>query len=302
MKPAAQALDRAAVGGLRFEARWLAGQVALGVWDGGPARREALQEPVVRFLDAWSACPTSGWARTGLAEAYARAATAASEPVDLGRLRGGPWDGVGDDGRLAIGFARRAVRDEPNLAAHRDALVRVALRLGLMPEAEKAARGAATAMPDLRAHDFGLAEPPREVLSAFAEGSRAVLGRAPLLTRGNHLLALGLLEEKLGDLSRAETDLRASLREPAFELEHAERAYHLGRILFRPRPHGGGGDGSPRCPPHGRSSGRRSRGCGPGSRRHVGICRQRSSSGARRAGCARRSRGRAWSMPGSHVP
>ena len=71
-------------------------------------------------------------------------------------------------------------------------------------------------------------------------------GRAPLLTRGNHLLALGLLEEKLGDLSRAETDLRASLREPAFELEHAERAYHLGRILSRPRPHGGGGDGSPR--------------------------------------------------------
>jgi tetratricopeptide (TPR) repeat protein len=86
-------------------------------------------------------------------------------------------------------------------------------------------------MPDLRAHDFGSAEPPREILTAFAEGSRAVLGRTPLLTRGNHLLALGLLEEKLGDLARAEADLRAATGEPGFELERAERLYHLGRIL-----------------------------------------------------------------------
>jgi len=232
LEPAARALDRAAVGGLRFEALWLSGQVGLGLWDGRPATREALREPVARFLDAWSTCPTSGWARTGLAEAYARAATARSEALDLRGLRGDPWGRIGDDGRLAIGLARRAVRDEPNLAAHRDALVRVALRLALLEEAARAARGAAAAMPDLRAHDFGVAEPPREVLLAFAEGSRAVLGHTPLLTLGNHLLALGLLEERLGDLPRAEADLRASLRESGFELERAEREFHLGRILI----------------------------------------------------------------------
>ncbi|HEX5043088.1 MAG TPA: O-antigen ligase family protein [Candidatus Polarisedimenticolaceae bacterium] len=232
---AARSLDRAAVGGLRFEARWLSGQVGLGLWDGQAAGRDGLQRPASSFLDAWATCPTSAWARTGLAEAYMRAATTRRAPLALEELRGRPWDRVGDDGRVALGLARRAIRDEPNVAAHRDTLVRVTLRLGLLEEAARAARGAAAAMPDLRAHDFGAAEPPREVLTAFAEGSRAVLGRTPLMTRGNHLLALGLLEERLGDLPRAEEDLRAAVQEPGFELEQAERRYHFGRILLARR-------------------------------------------------------------------
>jgi tetratricopeptide (TPR) repeat protein len=86
-------------------------------------------------------------------------------------------------------------------------------------------------MPDLRAHDFGTGEPPREILAAFAEGSRSVLGRTPLLTRGGHLLALGLLHERLGDPGRAEADLRAAQRERGTALELAERRFHLGRLL-----------------------------------------------------------------------
>jgi len=58
------------------------------------------------------------------------------------------------------------------------------------------------------------------------------LGNTPFLRPVLHLISLGRLEFRRGELLQAEDDLRAALAEPGEKLNRAEAYYHLGRVLL----------------------------------------------------------------------
>ncbi len=232
--------ERGAVGFDRNTALWYAGEAGVRVWDAlRPAERlgERGFETVARasraYLLAASGNPASAWPWSGLAELYGRIETAARarRATDLGALAGPAWKRVGKEGRVAVGLMREAIEREPMVFAHRDALVLLCLRLGLEREAETAMRESARVQPGHWVHaGLSFRNLPPSMLEAFAEGSREVLGKAPMLPLERHLLSLAQLELRLGRLDDAEAHLERAMLQPADGLRRAEQAYHLGLV------------------------------------------------------------------------
>jgi tetratricopeptide (TPR) repeat protein len=231
-------LETGAVGLNTAEAEWLAGEVALGLADAAQdaaTRASALRRATEHYMGMLRATTGSAFGLTGLATAYERAEAAerVSRVTDLAAITSGPWALVGSDGRIAVGLLRVAVGREPATCVAHDELVRLLVAYGLLDEAKEAARDAAAAAPAFEYH-AGL-DPdrlPREVVEAFASGARSVLeSGAPMATRERKLFYLGRLDERIGALERAAEDLRSAHAQPAPDLEHAESAYHLGRVL-----------------------------------------------------------------------
>lgn len=240
---AAADLARAAVGGGRDTAFWLGGWARLGQWDaasGGErtsgAADEHLEGATASFLSGLAESPASGWYLSGLAEIYARRERLArrTRSFDLAELAKGPWALVGDDGRVAIGFARLAIGREPNTAPFRDRLALLLWSFGLKDASLAAIRESARVLPEFRAHtnDLSFESLPRELSEAFYRASRENVGVAPLQFKERHLVSLGILARQLGRLTDSEADLRAALEAPGTRLYHAEDAYHLGLTLL----------------------------------------------------------------------
>jgi tetratricopeptide (TPR) repeat protein len=230
-------LARGAVGFNAAEALWLAGEVELGRADAAPdaaGRAAALRRAASAYVAMLRATTGSSHGLTGLAAAHNRAEALdrAARVTDLSGGLSGPWSQVGMDGREAVGLLRMAAAREFSICAGHDALVRLLVAYGLLDDAKAAARDAALAAPALQYHP-GL-DPnrlPREVLVSFAAGAREALDSAPLAPRERKLFYLGLLDERLGELDRAAGELAAAHAQPAPAIEHAESAFHLGRIL-----------------------------------------------------------------------
>lgn len=239
---AARLFQRAAVGFNRFEDLKLAGEVCLEVWDaaqrpgGQPSTATRfLAEGGGDYLEAASIAPASGGPWAGIGAIYSRieAAERSGRPLDLGSLGASPWLLVGRPGRLAVGFVRRAIEEEPKVLDHRDELCLTLLRLGLGEEAKAALRESARVQPSHAAHvNLSWNDMPGELVEAFVEGSRESLGRTPLLTLERHLLSLGQLERRLNRLDDAERDLREALRQPGDAIARSEDAFHLALVLI----------------------------------------------------------------------
>jgi len=235
-------MDRAAVGGLMTRALWRSGRARTKMWHRLPAgdRHGSIEDGLLRtaaarFLKARAASPGSAWFTAGLGDVYTRREESAREirVVALERLARGPWALLGDDGRIAVGLMRAAIKREPTNFEHRDQLVFLLEANGLHGEALSAMDESARALPDFGAHpDFDFEELPRDLVEAFWRTSRALApGDAPLLPRDRYLLSLGQLGRRLGHLEEAEQDLRAAMNLPGTMVVHAEEAFHLGLVL-----------------------------------------------------------------------
>jgi len=230
-------LDRASFGYDAAECTWLAGEVALGIADVAPsdgARERALGEAVDRYLRMMRLTSGSSHALMGLAAVEERLEILErrERTVDFALIASGPWAVLGMHGRTAVGLLLLARRQEPTLVAAHDALLVTLLRFGLQDEAKAAARAAAHAAPALEYHpDLPAEILPRDVLLAFTEGAHEALDNAPLALRERKLFYLGRLDERIGAMERAVDELQRAHAEPAGSIEHAETAYHLGRVL-----------------------------------------------------------------------
>ena len=235
------ALDRAAVGAARSAALWLRGEARMGLWE---ARLVAGEEPGDLedlllgahrdYTEAIAMSPASGWYWASLGAWYHQVERLqrTRQPFQLSLLRHGPWAAVGRPGRIALGATRIAIEREPTLYTFHDQLALMFLEYGLNGPALEAVRRSARVQPIYELHDYrSLDPPPREVLDAFAQASRAALGETPLLRQAVHLLALGRLELRRGRPQEAERDLRAALEAPGHDLNRAEGSYRLGLAL-----------------------------------------------------------------------
>lgn len=234
-------LVRAGAGFDRFEALWLRGQVRLGLWDRLAAREGAaaadpspLRSAAQDFLDAGGACPPSAWPLTGLAEVYQRLGRKARlrGAVDMAVLDEDSWRRLDRREAVALGLARMATEREPMVFHHWDAVVKLCLRFDLHDAARQAVASSAAVQPAPLFHaDLDFDAMPRDLAAAFADASRASIGKAPLLSPERHRLFLGQLELRLGRLDLAEADFRAAHDEPGDALNKAEDRYFLGIVL-----------------------------------------------------------------------
>lgn len=235
------ALERAAAGAGRSAALWLRGEVRMGLWEErlvageSPADLEGLVALAHRdYTEAIAMSPASGWYWASLGGLYHQVERLqrSRQPFDLSLLRPDPWAAVGRPGRIALGATRTAIEREPTVYTFHDQLALMFLEYGLNGPALEAVRRSARVQPIYELHDYRSLDPvPRELLDAFAQASRAALGRTPFLRRAVHLIALGRLEMRRGRPEEAEQDLRAALEAPGHALNRAEGRYLLGLAL-----------------------------------------------------------------------
>lgn len=221
---------------------WLRGEVRHGLWtelmdEGGrsPVTDDVLVAAFNDYTQAVAVSPASGWYVANLAELYQECERQerAKQPTSLELLDLGPWALVGRSGRVAIGLSRIAIQREANTYGLHDELALIFDENGLEELTLDAVREAARIQPIYYLHPFRDMDPaPTGLLAAFAEGSRAALGQAPLLERVAHLTALGRVEILRGEYVQAEADLRAALEGPIEELNRAEANFYLGSALM----------------------------------------------------------------------
>lgn len=235
---ALQHLEHGALGFDRVGALLSRAEMRVSLYDRATAKSRSnaadakvLSTAATDYFEAASLCPSSGSPWAGLGQVYLRAEEAADEarPAQEGSRDAG-WADVGMPGRVAVGMFRLATERTPQVYSFRDQLVFVFLELGLRDEALETVREAARAQPFFFAHGWSLNQFPEDLLRAFLEEARGALDHAPMLDRGKHLLSLGRMEHRLGDLDRAAADLRLALTLPAPRIDHAEFAYYLARV------------------------------------------------------------------------
>jgi tetratricopeptide (TPR) repeat protein len=235
-------LERAAVGANRSRALWLQGEARTYIWEdrfaaGAPEEElEALHQKAHReFSEAITLSPASGWYWADLGYIYHQRerAQAYRQGMRLDLLGAEPGSRVGRPGRIAVGMTHIAIEREPMVYAFHDQLAFIYLEYKLRERALQAVRESARVQPVFRFHAYeGLDPLPPDLLGAFAEASREALGNTPFLRPVLHLLALGRLEYKRGELLQAEQDLRAALASPGEKLNRAEGNYYLGKVLL----------------------------------------------------------------------
>ena len=236
-------LTRGSAGMHLAEARWLAAQVRIGIWQneiyaGTPPEEvePLLLEAFHDYTAAISISPASGWYWAALGDLYHQRERLerheAGFPLDL--LAADPWERVGRPGRIAVGMLRHALSAEPTVHALHDQLAFTYRDYGLSELELLRVRESARVQPVYRFHAYeNLAPVPDEILAAFTEGSREALGKAPFLRRNLHLLALGRIEVRRGRMEQAEADLRDALALPGEALNRSEGRYYLGLVLSR---------------------------------------------------------------------
>jgi O-antigen ligase len=171
-----------------------------------------------------------------LTDAYREATRA----ITTSPASGGPWAKLGKvyrrGGRpdLAIGMTRVAIEREPANFVYHDRLATMLWELDLVEPALAAVRRSARVQPVFRYHSYKRYDPvPEPIVDAFAAGSREALGHAPYLRRARHLIALGRVELRRGNLGQAEADLRAAQHVPGDAINRAEAHYYLGLVMTR---------------------------------------------------------------------
>jgi tetratricopeptide (TPR) repeat protein len=126
-----------------------------------------------------------------------------------------------------------AIEREPMLYAFHDQLAFIYMNYDLHDKSLEAVRQSARVLPLFRFHSYvGLDPIPADLLTAFAEASREALGKTPFVRPALHLIALGRVELRRGELLQAERDLREALAVPGEQLNRAEAYYYLGKALL----------------------------------------------------------------------
>ncbi len=235
-------LDRAAVGDLEPAARWLAGEVGLGLWQ---RRIEAGEDPeevagllADAYVDASAALassPASGWYWMALGKLYHQAERLAvhRQGVPLTLLAENRWAFVGHPGRVAIGMMRLALQREPNWYPFHDQLAYVYYDYRLREETLDAVYASALALPVYELHPYRTLRPrDPEILDVFARGALDSLGHVPWMRPVRHRIALGRIEVRRENWIEAEEHLRKALELVGVPLNVAEAHYYLGLSLI----------------------------------------------------------------------
>jgi tetratricopeptide (TPR) repeat protein len=234
-------LERAAVGELIPEARWLAGEVRLGLWqqrieDGAEPEDVStlLAEAFVDASAALAASPASGWNWMALGNLYHQAERLSThrQGVPLSLIDQDRWAFVGRPGRIAIGMMRIGLTREPNWHPFHDQLAYVYYDYSLRAETLEAVYRSALALPVYELHAYHTLRPrDPEIVDAFARGALDSLGHAPWMWPVRHRIALGRLEVRRENWVAAEAHLREALDLKGIPLNVAEAHYYLGLSL-----------------------------------------------------------------------
>ncbi|ANM29050.1 hypothetical protein ABI59_04760 [Acidobacteria bacterium Mor1] len=228
-------LELADVGFQRNEALQWRARTRISVWrrarsldELGDDPQKLLRESAADYLRAASASPAAAWPWAGLANVYRNAGLDEAKRV-------GP-SAVARPVGIELGLLRRSIEASPNDAYYMDELALTFRRLGFRELALEAVRAAARVRPVYTHHAFRFLRPEDpEIMAAFAEASKEVLGETPMLPRFNHLLELGKLEHRRGEYENAERLLNQALLDPASDIFTAEVHYWLGLALFGQR-------------------------------------------------------------------
>ena len=234
-------LDRAAVGELIPETRWLAGEVRLGLWqqriEDGAEPEEVTALLAEAFVDAsaaLAASPASGWNWMALGNLYHQAERLSTyrQGVPLNLVAKNRWAFIGRPGRIAIGMMRIGLTREPNWYPFHDQLAYVYYDYLLQAEALEAVYQSALALPVYELHAYRTLRPPDpEIVDAFARGALDSLGHVPWMWPVRHRIALGRLEVRRENWVAAEAHLRKALDLEGIPLNVAEAHYYLGLSL-----------------------------------------------------------------------
>ncbi len=235
-------LDRSAVGELDPKARWLAGEVRLGLWQ---QRIEAGADPedvasllAAAYMDASAALassPASGWYWMTLGNLYHQAERLSvhRQGVSLELVGQDRWTFVGRPGRIAIGMMRIGLTREPNWYPFHDQLAYVYYDYRLKSETLEAVYRTALALPVYELHAYPSLRPTDfAIRDAFARGAIDSIGKVPWLRPVVHRIALGRLEVRRENWTAAEAHLREALAVATVPLNIAEIQYNLGLSLI----------------------------------------------------------------------
>ena len=235
-------LDRARVGELATDVRWLAGEVRLGLWqrrieEGAEPEEVAglLGEAYVDATAALASSPASGWYWMALGNLYHQAERLAvhRQGVPLSLVDRDRWAFVGRPGRIAIGMLRTGLAREPNWYMFHDQLAYVYYDYRLQEETLEAVYRSALVLPVYGLHAYPTLQPQDpQIVDAFARGALDSLGRVPWMWPVRHRIALGRLEIRREKWAEAEAHLRKALELGGTPLNEAEAQYHLGRSLI----------------------------------------------------------------------
>lgn len=235
-------LDRAAVGELLPETRWLAGEVRLGLWqqriDDGAEPEEVAQLFAEAYLDATAALassPASGWNWMALGNLYHQAERLEvhRQGVPLSLVDQDRWAFVGRPGRIAIGMMRSGLIREPNWYPFHDQLAYVFYDYILLAETYDTVYRSALVLPVYELHAYPTLQPQDpQIVDTFARGALDSLGRVPWMWPVRHRIALGRLEVRRGNWVDAEAHLREALELGGIPLNVAEAQHYLGLSLI----------------------------------------------------------------------
>lgn len=235
-------LDRSAVGELDSEARWLAAEVRLGLWqqriEDGADPKDVASLLAAAYRDASAALassPASGWYWMALGNLYHQAERLSlhRQGIPLGLVGQDRWTFVGRPGRIAIGMMRIGLTREPNWYPFHDQLAYVYYDYRLKSETFEAVYRSALALPVYELHAYRSLRPPdAAILDAFTRGAIDSLGKVPWLRPVVHRIALGRLEVRRENWAAAEAHLREALAMATVPLNIAEIHYYLGLSLI----------------------------------------------------------------------
>jgi len=235
-------LDRSAIGALRPEVRWLAGEVRLGLWqqriEQGADPEDVSSLLAAAYVDssaALAASPASGWYWIALGNLYHQAERLSvhRQGVPLSLMTQDRWAFVGRPGRIAIGMMRIGLAREPNWYLFHDQIAYVYYDYRLQPETLEAVYDSALALPVYELHAYRSLRPPDPgIVEAFARGAVDSLGRVPWMWPVRHRIALGRLEVRRENWVEAEVHLRKALELDSIPLNVAEAHYYLGLSLI----------------------------------------------------------------------
>ena len=231
-------LERAAVGALEPEARWLAGQARIGLWEQRIAAGNEPEDVQELFDQAYrdttaglSMSPAGGWHWMALGDLYHRVERLESHRagVPLSLLDEDPWSRGGHPGRGAIGLMRIGIQREPHWYNFHDQLAYVFYHYALYEQTHEAVYRSALALPIYEFHEYRTLRPrDPAILDAFARGALDAVGRVPWLRPVLHDIALGRIEVRRENWVEAEAHLLDGLGGSTIPLNVAEIHYYLG--------------------------------------------------------------------------
>ncbi len=243
-------LKLASVGFNKADALWWRANIRYGLWrrlvtseskgseqeqqERAAAASEELRRASADYLEALAVSPVAAWPWAGLAKLYdaAERGGPTTREIDMVGRERGSWDDLGREGLIAVGLLRKAIERNPSDFEFRDQVALTLHGYGLLDEALEAVEASARAQPAYHFHSYRyIRSLPDGWRRAFADASREMLGRVPMLSSQRHLVALGKLERDIGRLERAEEDLRRAVEERTSGLHQAEARFWLAQVF-----------------------------------------------------------------------